>query len=669
MVSIKEEIKKDIISRFEQEIEKFYLGEPHKSVSQIHQEFKEHFSDKTIQNIGKTYFPEDYKIMYSKPKVSQEVYKDIKVRIANEIESFYSGCSATPLEHIYKEFKSVINSVDTIYYIGKKEFPDEYNDIWARLPLPDEVMREIINSLKKEISNYKNGIKPKSLSRIHNDFQERVKSISVIAKIAKEKFPKYYGKIWTKVKITPEIKNKAINRIEEEIDVYKNNREPMSIRDIWKEGFQLYMSEGQLGEIGRNAYPEDYKLIWGAYRLPFEVKEKLIETINNEISKYDLGKTPDSLREIQRKFDKWVKSKDHIISIAKNVNPEKYDEIWSIPRIPEHIKIQVTEVIRNEIDKYNKGIKPRTIKEIRENSFIQFIHAKDTISRIAKEAFPKEYLLIWKKKIPYETRLDIIKDIENFDDPNVRTMGQIAKKHGVSNGTVGRISVNEIDHACTNFSHDDRFPKDPYADLGTVVHNILKHLITIHFWSMDLKIYSEIIVNFNTGVSVDNFFLNVKSHDYLYRVLEHNRHLAREMRLDSDKIRNLNGFMFDYTSDVSEKNIKAKAMKYQKKHKLFFIVGTRWPRKYKKRTIDTNYKNIRIIKHDLFAELIRIHGDLLKTFEYIIELNYVFDLNALKEFFIDIKKDLLNILGRYLFVNEDLKRDLKKIGIDHADFF
>jgi len=141
------------------------------------------------------------------------------------------------------------------------------------------------------------------------------------------------------------------------------------------------------------------------------------------------------------------------------------------------------------------------------------------------------------------------------------------------------------------------------------------------------------------------------------------------MRLDINELRKINAFMFDYTSDVSEKNIKTKAMKYQKKDKLFFIVGTRWPRKYKKRTIDTNYKNIRIIKHDLFAELIRIDGDLLKNFEYIIELNYVFDLNALKEFFIDIKKDLLNILGRYLFVNKDLKRDLKKIGIDHADFF
>jgi len=666
---MKEEIKKEIISRFEQEIEKFNLGEPHKSVSQIHEEFKEHLSDKTVQSIGKTSFPEDYEKIWSKPKIREEVYLKIKERISNEIEKFYSGCSATPLEQIYKDFKNVINSVDAIYYIGKKEFPDEYNDIWARLPLPDEVMREIINRLKKEISNYKNGIKPKSLSRIHNDFQERVKSSSVIAKIAKEKFPKYYDEIWAKVKITPEIKDKAIKRIKKEIEFYKSDCEPMSIRDIWKEDFQPYMSEGQLGGIGKDAYPEDYELIWGAYRIPSEVKEDLIKTIDNEISKYDSGKTPDSIRQIQQKFGERVKSKDHIISIAKNVNPEKYDEIWSIPRIPEHIKNQVIEVIRNEIDKYNKGIKPRTIKEIWKNNFIQFIHAKDTISCIAKEAFPKEYLLIWKKEIPYETRLDIIKDIGNFDDPNVRTMGQIAKKHGVSNGTVGRISVNEIDHTYTNFSHDDRFPKDPYADLGTVVHNILKRLITIHFWSIDLKIYSEIIVNFNTGVSVDNFFLNIKSHDYLYRVLEHNRHLSREMRLDVEKIRNLNGFMFDYTSDVSEENIYKKAKKYQKRSMLLFIVGTRWPSKNKKRTIDTNYKNIRIIKHDLFAELMGIDGDLLKTFEYIIELNYNFDLNALKESFIDIKGDLINILGRYLFVNEDLKEDLKKIGIEHADFF
>jgi len=127
--------------------------------------------------------------------------------------------------------------------------------------------------------------------------------------------------------------------------------------------------------------------------------------------------------------------------------------------------------------------------------------------------------------------------------------------------------------------------------------------------------------------------------------------------------------MFDYTSDVSEENIKKKAIKYQKSNKLLFIVGTRWPLKNKKRTIDTNYKNIRIIKHDLFAELMGMDGDTLDIFEYIIEQNYLFNLNTLKEFFIDIKEDLLNILGRYLFINADLKEDLKEIGIEHTDFF
>ncbi len=669
MGSMKEEIKKEIISRFEQEIEKFNLGEPHKSVSQIHEEFKEHFSDKTIQNIGKTYFPEDYKIIYSKPKVSQEVYRDIKVRIAIEIDRFYSGYSATPLEQIYKEFKNVINSVDTIYYIGKKEFLDEYNEIWARQPLPDEVMREIINILKKEILNYKNGIKPKSISRIHKDFQEKVKSSSVIAKIARGNFPKYYYEIWTKVKITPEIKDKAIKRIKREIDFYKSGHEPLSIRDIWKEDFQPYMSEGQLGEIGRKAYPEDYELIWGAYRIPVEVKEYLIKTINNEISKYDSGKTPDSIRQIQQKFGKWVKSKDHIISIAKNVNSEKYDEIWSIPRIPEHIKIQVIEVIRNEIAKYKDGLEPRNIKEIWEDNFIQVIKTRDTISDIAKKAFPNEYDLIWGKEIPDDKRIGIIQDILDYGNPNVRTIGQIAHKYGVSNTTVIRISVNEVKGCYTSFSHEERFPQDFFAALGTILHNIIKYLITAHFWRKNSKAYSEIIVDFNTRVLIDNFFLNVKSHNYLYKVLECNRYLVKEMHLDIDETRNINGFMFDYTNDVSEKNIRKKGKKYQKKDKLLFIVGTRWPRKYKKRIIETSFKNIRIIKHDLFAEFIGIDGKILDIFNYAIGLNYIFDLNALKETLMGIENNFLKKFGRDLFKNDDLKKDLEKKGIRYDDFF
>lgn len=67
--------------------------------------------------------------------------------------------------------------------------------------------------------------------------------------------------------------------------------------------------------------------------------------------------------------------------------------------------------------------------------------------------------------------------------------------------------------------------------------------------------------------------------------------------------------------NVSEENIKDKAKKYQKNNKLLFIVGTRWPGKNKKRIIDTGYKNIRIIKHDLFAELMGMDGNILEIFE------------------------------------------------------
>lgn len=81
------------------------------------------------------------------------------------------------------------------------------------------------------------------------------------------------------------------------------------------------------------------------------------------------------------------------------------------------------------------------------------------------------------------------------------------------------------------------------------------------------------------------------------------------------------------------------------------------------------FPEVRIIKHDLFAELMGMDGDTLEIFEYIIELNYLFDLNALKETFIDIKKDLLNIVGRYLFVNDDLRKDIEKRGIRYGVFF
>lgn len=191
-----------------------------------------------------------------------------------------------------------------------------------------------------------------------------------------------------------------------------------------------------------------------------------------------------------------------------------------------------------------------------------------------------------------------------------------------------------------------------------VLHNIIKYLITVHFCKRRLKAYSKIIVNYDTEVSVDNFLLNLNSDNYLSL----NKRILNELKLHINELSGINAFMFDYTNDISEENIKNIVKKYQKKDKLLFVVGTRWLRKYKKRVIDTRYRNIRIIKHDLFFEIIGIRGAILKIFKHIIELNYIFDLNSLREGFIGIKENFQKKYKRGLFVNDDLRKDLIKRG-------
>ena len=111
---------------------------------------------------------------------------------------------------------------------------------------------------------------------------------------------------------------------------------------------------------------------------------------------------------------------------------------------------------------------------------------------------------------------------------------------------------------------------------------------------------------------------------------------------------------------------------------LFFIVGTRWSRRNTQDTIDTEYRNIRIIKHDLFSELIGLKGKHLLNYEHAIELSYDADLNGLRDFHNRIKEEFILKYGidlsinRYktgLFYNDDLKSDLKSMGIDYDSFF
>ena len=66
---------------------------------------------------------------------------------------------------------------------------------------------------------------------------------------------------------------------------------------------------------------------------------------------------------------------------------------------------------------------------------------------------------------------------------------------------------------------------------------------------------------------------------------------------------------------------------------MILIVGTRWyDKKYPNPIIHTRFKNVKIIRHDIFADLIGLSGHLREEFENAIELNYNYDLKEMIAF-------------------------------------
>ncbi len=274
------------------------------------------------------------------------------------------------------------------------------------------------------------------------------------------------------------------------------------------------------------------------------------------------------------------------------------------------------------------------------------------------------------------TRDLIIKDILDFNNPDVKTMTQIAEKHGVSQYHVRTISKNEVEGIYPNYSHKERFPADTFSLIGQELHWIIKYIATSHFLDLGLKLYSEIIVDLMNKFAVDQLLLNIKDQKYLSERLKNNAFLSQKLFINKTDI--FNAFLFDYTNDISVKNIEAKIKKYQREDMFFFIVGTRWYRRNTQDIIKAGYKNIRIIRHDLFSNLIGLKGEHLLDYEHAIELSYGADLEGLRDFHNRIKDEFILKYGitlsinRYktgLFYNDDLKKDLESMGIIYTGFF
>jgi hypothetical protein len=217
---------------------------------------------------------------------------------------------------------------------------------------------------------------------------------------------------------------------------------------------------------------------------------------------------------------------------------------------------------------------------------------------------------------------------------------------------------------------------EAYGLVGTQLHKIIQYIITRFL--LPLKAYSEVIVTHEKvrdgsvrKSRVDSLILNINNRKYLSdRLLNHPR-LLKEIRLNEKFLKHTKAFMFDYTSDLSIKNIKEKARKYQKEDIILFIVGTKWKkwkRNTNKRVLDTIYKNVRVIKYDLFADLIGLTGKLYSDFRHALGLHDSLDLEALLELSGILRSEFIHTFERDLFRTRDLVFDLREINIDYHSF-
>jgi len=211
-----------------------------------------------------------------------------------------------------------------------------------------------------------------------------------------------------------------------------------------------------------------------------------------------------------------------------------------------------------------------------------------------------------------------------------------------------------------------------YGLMGTYLHLAFQYIITMFFMSKQLKIYSETIVSTRRKYKVDSLLLNINNMKYLFYRLVNNPKLLNRLGLDINSLRILSAFMFDYTSDLSNDNIKDKTIKYQKRDMMLFIVGTRWKgwiKNANKQIIYTKFRNVIIIRYDLFAELIVLEGKFLEYFNHALNLYYSFNLTDLRDFYENLQAQFLQKYGRDLFSTRDLDSDLQIMNIDYDSFF
>ncbi|MEJ2248441.1 MAG: LamG domain-containing protein [Candidatus Lokiarchaeota archaeon] len=191
-----------------------------------------------------------------------------------------------------------------------------------------------------------------------------------------------------------------------------------------------------------------------------------------------------------------------------------------------------------------------------------------------------------------------------------------------------------------------------------LTNSIINALLTNYFNEFEMKYYTSPEIYPENQNTIDGLILN--ENKFLQRRLQSEdsgKELIRELNLDPTEIEHIKAIQFIYTSKLSEDTIIKYCEQFQHPEMLLFIVGIDWPAyQYEEtmiipRTKSIKYsQNIRIVKHNLFADFIGVNEKYTEKLNKIIESKY--DLDKLH--------GMTKVLKTQIHDTIELKEDLKQ---------
>ncbi len=525
-----------------------------------------------------------------------------------------------------------------------------HKERWAR-GLSNDIKERIIERLEEEVEKYSTGTEHDSLYRIAKDFPEISKS--AIDRIAKKDISQeIYEKMWpsTSGTVSTETRERILETLREEV----RKESPRSLRNV--SGDFPDVSNTYISELARNIYPDRYEELWPAiHKIPSKTKNEILKTLQNETQK----ENPKTLRDIHKDFPEV--GSDTIKRLAQQAVPKEiHDRIWSplTTEIPKETTAEIMRSLKEEIKKPDH----LSLNEIGK----KFKVSTEYTRKLAKSTITKEiYEKTWKPydSITAETKKEMINDIKNTK----LNISEIAEKHGVSQPSVSKISQNEVFKNNLD-AHRERFPYDENLEIGNYSHLNLNSLLTRAINNIPKqKYYTEPNI-YSDKRRPDGLIL--EDNNFIHQRLTNpqtGEYLRDKLELDPKNLDHVKSTQFDFTNDVSNENLINKIEKYQSEDTLLVIVGTRWYPyvDIKNLPVDDRIKypeNVRIISHNLGADLIGLEGKDKELYDKIIDFNYNHDLDSLKALY---NYDLSSI---NIHNTEELKEDLIQKCLIKEDF-